>query len=271
MMHGVQRFPRFLPRTLLALAVALVPQGIWSALIWANLKFSPRVPWAPLLIAILLFISARYLSRRVSFRAHLVTARTLAWAWCAGACFIVALSGAWIVLASLVRMPGAVLPDTAAYPWWTAALAITTGAALSPLCEQAGIWGYWQSALEQRNSSAVAIVLAALLFSILPHPPLSAAFWPKWCFFFVTGLTFAAMANRTNSILPGLAVHAVALLVFFVVLWPADATRPLVAEVGADAWVWMHVAQLIAFGLAGYHALGRVERAARPPQPVSVV
>jgi hypothetical protein len=77
----------------------------------------------------------------------------------------------------------------------------------------------------------------------------------------VTGGTFATMAYLTNSILPGLTMHAVALFTFFVVVWPQDTQRPLVIETGADAWFWIHVAQAAIFSILAYRAFQRLRRA----------
>lgn len=241
---------------LIALAITLVPQGIWSALIVANLKTTPTVPWAVGIAAAVLWLVVRYL--RDWNRATRVSRPVLFWAWTAGACALVALTGCWIVLASFVRMPGSVLPDLSGYPWWTVVLAVGTGAAISPLCEQVGLWGYWQAALERRYSGAAAIMVTAIAFALLPHPPFLAPLWPKWIFFFLTGLMFSTMARLSGSILPGLAVHVASLLVFFVLVWPFDPQRPLVGEVGSVGWLWLHTAQVAAFGLAAIWAFRRL-------------
>jgi membrane protease YdiL (CAAX protease family) len=242
---------------LIALAIAFVPQGVWSALIVLNLRTTPTIPWATLIaiLAIWWVVRARHLPR-----ANPVARPVLFAAWLAGALAVVALVGYWIVLASLVRMPGSVLPDLSAYPWWTAALAVVTGAAISPLCEQAGFWGYWQATLERVFSPITAIVGTALVFALIPHPPGEAPLWPKWVFFFLTGSTFSVMAYLTDSILPGLAVHAAALFTFFVLVWPQDAHRPLVAEAGADAWVSIHIAQALLFSVLAAWAFQRLRR-----------
>ncbi len=62
---------------ILGVAIALIPQGVWSALILANLRTGASIPWAV----------------------------------AAGALSVVALDGLWIVMARMVRMPGSVLPD----------------------------------------------------------------------------------------------------------------------------------------------------------------
>jgi membrane protease YdiL (CAAX protease family) len=198
-------------------------------------------------------------ARHEAPRATLVSWPVLLWAWIGGASALVALVGCWIVLASFVRMPGSVLPPLAGYPWWTVVLAVATGAAISPLCEQVGLWGYWQMALEQQYSAPASIVVTAFAFAVLPHPPAPAPLWPKWVFFFLTGLTFSKMAYLSDSILPGLALHMMmSLLIFFVLVWPFDPQRPLVGEVGSDGWLWLHIAQGVAFSIAAVWAFRRL-------------
>jgi len=253
---------------LVALAITFVPQGIWSALIAVNLRSTPTVPWAVLVMAIVILFAGRYLVGRhwspsgsktsPSLRVKPVSRQVLMWAWLAGGFAVVALVGCWIVLASLVRMPGSVLPDLSPYPWWTASLAVATGAAISPICEQAGLWGYWQVALEREFSATAAILGTALTFALLPHPPVQAALWPKWLFFFLSGLTFATLAYLTDSIVPGLAVHGAALLTFFLFVWPHDPQRRLIFEGGADGWLWTHVGQVAIFSVLACWAFWRL-------------
>src|SRR5262249_7917978 len=109
-----------------------------------------------------------------------------------------------------------------------------------------------------------AILMMAALFAALPHPPNHAVLWPKWVFFFLTGLTFSALAYLTDSIVPGLTVHAVSLLTFFVFVWPFDPQRPLVGDTGADAWFMMHVGQAIVFGAASMWAFRRLQAVCGP-------
>src|SRR6266567_1221662 len=116
---------------IVALIITFVPQGVWLALIVTNLRIAPSVPWAVLTMTVLVVAGAQYLrgawgpprtaaARRRSLRATVVSRKTAAWAWLAGGLAMIALAGTWIVLASLVRMPGSVLPDLSRYPWWTA-------------------------------------------------------------------------------------------------------------------------------------------------------
>jgi hypothetical protein len=258
----------------IGLAITFVPQGIWSALIASNLRLTPRVPWAVLVMTVMLAIAGRYLrgrwpksrtsgTRRGLLRPTAVPRRVLLTALTAGASAMVALAGCWTVCASVVRMPGSVLPDLSSYPWWTAAPAVVMGALISPLCEQAGVFGYWQAALEQEFASPMPVLLAAMTFAGFPHPPAQAAAWVKLPFFFFTGLTFSLMAYYTQSILAGLVIHVVGLFMFFVFVWPADSTRPLVSDVGTGGWLWTHVAQIVIFAALAAWTFRRLHLATR--------
>ena len=121
---------------------------------------------------------------------------------------------------------GSVLPDMSKYPWLTTTLAVVMGSLVSPILEQAGFWGYCQSMLERTFSGPAAIVMTAILFALLPHPPIHVVLWPKLILFFFTGLTFSAMAYLTKSILPGIVVHVLGLLVFFTLVFRSEAAQP---------------------------------------------
>jgi membrane protease YdiL (CAAX protease family) len=171
------------------------------------------------------------------------------------------LIGAWIVLAQIIRMPGNVLPPMGNLPWPIVALAVGMGALISPICEQAGVWGYGQSMLRREFTASTAVVLTALIFAVAPHPPFQVPLLPKIAFFFLTGLPFAVLAELTNSILPGLAVHVLGLLAFFTFIWPNDPTRRLVSDGGPDVWFYAHVAQFIVFALLAVVVFSRLGRA----------
>jgi len=254
---------------IVALAIAILPQGIWSALITINLRTTPVVPWAVLAMGVLLTLYWRYLGgrfprRRTSenrhrhLRANRVPLPVLAWAVLAGSCAVLALTGLWIVLAQLIRMPGNVLPPMGSLPMPVVALAIVMGALISPVCEQAGIWGYGQTMLRRAFTPWAAVVLSALIFSVAPHPPFNAPLLPKLAFFFLTGVTFGVLAELTESILPGLAVHVLGLLAFFTLIWPNDPTRRLLRDGGADIWFFAHLAQVIVFALLAILAFARL-------------
>jgi membrane protease YdiL (CAAX protease family) len=251
---------------ILGIFIALFGQGVWSALIAANLATTPAIPWAVGVMAVVLWLIWQYLggrwwprstshARRERLRANPLPANVFAWALIAGALSIVAQAGWWKLASGFAAVSGSVLPDMSKYPWLTATLAVVMGSLVSPILEQAGFWGYCQSMLERTFSGPAAIVMTAILFAILPHPPMHVVLWPKLILFFFTGLTFSVMAYLTKSILPGMVVHILGLLVFFTLVF-----RNEVAQSGPDAWLWMHATQTIVFAALSVTAFIRLRR-----------
>jgi hypothetical protein len=259
---------------IVALMIAILPQGIWSALITVNLRTTPTLPWAVVVMAGLLTLYWKYLggsfpprrtseTRRRNLRANRVPLAVFAWAILAGSLAIVALTGVWILLAQIIRMPGNVLPPMGNLPWAIVVLAVGMGALISPICEQAGIWGYGQVMLRREFTASTSVVLSALIFAVAPHPPFQVPLLPKIAFFFLTGVTFAVLAELTNSILPGLVVHVLGLLAFFTLIWPNDPARPLVKDAGPNFWFFAHMAQALVFALLAIFAFSRLARVSR--------
>jgi len=253
---------------LLALALTLFFQGVWAALVITNLKVSPAIPWAVALMALILWLGWKYASgkwrprstaagRRRYLRASRVSGRLFGWAVLAGALSLVALVGYWIVMFQLVKMPGNRLPDFSRYPLITVALMLTMAAVVGAVVEEAGFRGYFQVALEQDFRAPVAIVISSLLMS--PGHGLTQGFvWPTMLWYFFADMMFGVMAYLTDSILPGIVIHGVGLLIFFVLVWPADQSRRLVADGGGDAWFWIHIGQAIVFTAVAILAFRRL-------------
>jgi CAAX protease family protein len=255
---------------LLGLAIGLLAGGVWGGLYVANLKTTPRVPWAVIPMALYLWAMWQYLggkgwprstseARRNYLRFRPVTSQTFGWSLLAGALGVAALAGLWIVLFQLVKMPGNVLPDPSQYPALTMALFFVMGSLVSPLSEEAGLRGYCQVMLEREFRGPVAVLISSAFFAIghVNHGLL----WPKLLVYFLAGLMFGATAYLTKSILPGIPVHMLGDLTFFTMVWPYDAARRLVWEGGADTWFWIHAAQAVIFGtlaLLAYRKLAKL-------------
>lgn len=256
---------------IVALVITAYGQGIWGVLVVSNLRTSPKIPWAVGVMAILLWLMWQYLGgrwwprstselRRSLLRATPVSRRVLGWALLSGALSITALTGCWIVLFQLVRMPANVLPDISDYPFLTVALVLVTSSLAAPLSEEAAFRGYFQVPLERQFSGPAAVVLSSILFALVhvTHGFL----WPKLLVYFLAGLSFGVTAYLTNSILPGIAVHILGDVTFFTLVWPYDAARRLVTEGGADAWFWIHAAQAVLFTVLAIFAFRGLARAA---------
>jgi membrane protease YdiL (CAAX protease family) len=187
-----------------------------------------------------------------------------AWAQVAGVLSLVALAGCWIVLSQLVKMPGNAVPDFSKYPLLTVVLTIGMASVAAPLTEEPAFRGYCQVILERQFRAPTAVIISSILFALV-HGPTQGFLWPKLLVYFLVGVMFGTTAYLANSIVPNIPVHFVGLLIFFTLVWPHDASRRLIAENGADAWFWIHLAQAVVFsGLAvlAYVRLAKIARTA---------
>ena len=102
---------------ILASAISAFGAGVWTALINSNLAISPAVPWAVLVMAVVLWLMWRYLggrwwphstsdARRAYLRANPVSRTAFTWALLAGVLSLIALAGYWIVLVELTGAGG---------------------------------------------------------------------------------------------------------------------------------------------------------------------
>jgi len=259
---------------LLGLGIALLAGGVWANLYVLNLKTTPQIPWATVPMALYLWGMWKYLGgkgwpqsasevRRELLRARPVSLRTCGWVFVAGALSIAALAGLWIVLFQLVKMPGNALPDMNQYPVLTMAAFTVMGSLVSPFAEEAGLRGYCQVMLEREFRGPAAVLISSIFFALghVNHGLL----WPKVLVYFLVGVMFGAMAYLTKSIVPGIPVHMLGDITFFTMVWPYDAARRLVWEGGADAWFWLHVAQIVVLGALAFAAYRKVVRLLDPP------
>jgi membrane protease YdiL (CAAX protease family) len=256
---------------ILALGLTVLCGGVWSGLLIANLSTSPAVPWCVGVMALVLWLAWQYLggrwrpastseTRRHYLRARPVSVPVFAWAVLAGVLGTVALVGLWIVLFQLVKVRGNPLPDFSQYPLVTVVLVIGMAAFVFAVIEEAGFRGYFQSALEETIRGPLAILIAAAV--MVPGHGLTQGFaLPTVLFYLFVDVMFGATAYLTRSILPSLVTHFIGLVVFFSLVWPNDASRPMVAEEGADWWFWLHVAQTVLFASLAIAAFWRLARA----------
>ncbi|HEV3254662.1 MAG TPA: type II CAAX endopeptidase family protein [Candidatus Acidoferrales bacterium] len=256
---------------ILAFLILALGQGVWVALFTTNLKTSPKIPWAVVVMAVVLWAMWQYLggkwwprstseARHRYLRARRVSSRVFVWAMVAGVLSIVALTGYWIVMFQLVKMPANTLPDMSSYPLLTIVLMRVMASLVSPLTEEAGFRGYCQVILEREFRGPVAVVISSVLFALAHFT--QGFFWPKLLVYFLAGLVFGVTAYLTNSILPGIPVHILADMTFFALVWPHDAARRMVWKSGADGWFWFHVAQAVVFTALAIFSFRRLARVA---------
>ena len=242
---------------ILILFLTLFIQGIWAGLLVANLKTSPGVPWAIIVMALLLWSLWQYSNgkwwprstaeaRHRNLRAKPLLSRVFGWAVLAGLLSIVSLAGFWIVLFQLAKVRGNTLPDFSKYPLLTVALMLVMASLVGAVVEEAGFRGYFQSLLEREVSGPPAILIASLVLAP-GHALTQGLAWPILLFYLFVDVMLGVTAYLTKSILPGIVVHAIGLLTFFTLVWPNDDARRLSAGGHADVWFWIHCVQAIIF------------------------
>jgi len=255
-----------------ALAVAVLPGAVWTVLLSINLVTSPAIPWAVIAMAILLWILWQYLAgkwwprgtsetRHRLLRANIVSRNVFVSALVAGGLSIFAFTGAWIVLFQLVKVPGNVLPAFSAYPLVTVLLVAIMASVIAGVSEEAGIRGYLQSILEGKVSVPVAILIPALVLAPA-HAVTQGFVLPTMLFYLFVDVSYGVTAYLTQSILPGMVIHALGILIFFTTVWPYDPMRHLVSEGGADTWFWIHLAQAVLFTILTFLAFRRLAKVA---------
>ena len=263
----------------LAIGVTVLVSGIWAGLLSANLAVSPAVPWSAAVVALVLFALWSWLggrfgprrtqaARRALLRAEPPAAPVFAWATAAGVLWVVALAGFWIVLHRLVATPGNPGADFSRLPAATLAVLLVASAISGAVSEEAGFRGYFQGALERRGFGVLAVLATALVMAPI-HALTQGFVWPTLLFYLLVDGMLGALAYVTGSIRPGILVHAVGLLVFFALIWPQDAHRPLIWTHGLDAAFWISVVQTVAFGALGALAFLRLTQLAKRGSPAA--
>lgn len=252
----------------LAFLLAIFAGGVWTALLTINLRTTPGIPWSVVVMGGVLWLMWQYLDGRWAprstserrhrlLRATPVSRSVFTLAVTAGVLGVIALAGLWIVLSQLVETPSHILPEFSKYPLVTVVAVVLMACLVSSVAEEATVRGYFQGYLERGLSGPAAILISSLL--MMPGHSLTQGFlWPIILFYFLVDMMLGIMAYLTKSILPGLVVHIVGLLIFFTLVWPHDAVRPLVRDVGAGAWFWIHVAQTLVCGTFAILTLQRL-------------
>ena len=254
----------------LAIVMTALVSGIWAGLLGANLATSPTVPWAAGVMALVIWALWSYLggrfaprgtqaARRKLLRSEPLPVPTAAWAVAAGVLWVVALAGFWTVLHRLVATHGNPQADFSKLPPATVVVSLAMAAVSGGVSEEAGFRGYFQGALERRGLGVFAILVTALVMAPI-HALTQGFVWPTILFYLLVDGMLGALAYVTGSIRPGVVVHAIGLFVFFALVWPNDAHRPLIWSSGADRDFWISLAQTVVFAALGAAAFFRLVR-----------
>ena len=225
-----RRLPVVARAILSALLVGVGGVQVWRYLIAANVGSSPRIPWAAAVMAIYLWLYWSYLSgngwprstaeaRRRDLRANHLSPITWRWALIAGGSFMAATSPLSALLRRLSPSPP-LLPDfLQRLPPLTFVSFVLMTSIVAGVVEEAAFRGYLQSPIERRHGPVLAILLTSILFVLL-HLPGRPSVSPAYLLVVaLASLNYGILSYLTNSILPGLVLHASGDVASFAVFW----------------------------------------------------
>jgi membrane protease YdiL (CAAX protease family) len=264
------RLPVILRAILTGLLVLLFGALIWSTMVGINLKLTSSVPWAAGTFAIFLWAYWRYLdgagwprntaeARHRNFRVRALPGRVWTWALIAGAPALVSAVALQGVFGRLIRISPFSLGDLSRYPFFTVLCILIAAAAEAGMVEEAAFRGYMQAPIERRYGPKVAIVVVAVLFGCIHLANGShELFWLP--LYSLVGVIFGSLAYLTNSILPGMVLHAAVDTFRFLATWrlgPPPRLR-LVWQSGPDASFWTSLAVAVILGVVAIWAFRKL-------------
>jgi membrane protease YdiL (CAAX protease family) len=256
----------------------------WVLLVSANQKYLLSVPWAILPTSLYLWFFWRYLrgegwprstseARRTSLRANGLSADVWGVAIFAGMLGITAVLPLSGLLGRLVRLPPEATSTSvpAGMPFLTLFLLLVMASIVAGVVEEAAFRGYLQGPIERRHGPVVALLTTGLLFGLghfTHHPTAILAMMPYYIYI---AAVFGGLAWLTNSILPGLVVHAAGDVFSLTRLYTTGQPEwqmsskppPLIWESGPDGAFWGYLTAFILLGgatLWAYLSLAEVVR-----------
>ena len=256
-----------------ALVLTTFVSGLWTALLVVNLQTSPIVPWSAIVMAVLLWALWQYAggrwwpsttshARRARLRANPVGGRVFTTALVAGACSLTALTGIWIVLFQTGLMRGNSAPRLLAISNTNGRRRPGDGVTRWSVCRGGGLPRVSPGRAGTRALCAGCDCDGRRRAD--PGHGLTQGFaGPTVLFYLLVDVMLGVTAYLCNSVWPGVAVHAIGLLIFFGLVWPFDSLRPVAGNALADWWFWLHAAQAAVFSVLAILAFRRLANVAR--------
>jgi len=170
----------------------------------------------------------------------------------------------------MVSVPLQPAEDLTGVPLATLVPALIMGSLVAGVVEESGMRGYMQRPLEERYGPLVAILITGMMFGFLhfTHAEVTIALMP-W--YMGAAAVYGAIAYYTNSILPGIVLHAGGNMLSAIQLvgngnaeWQTTAVaQPLIWESGADTSFWLGSVGFIAVTTVAIFAYCNLARTAK--------
>jgi len=280
------RLPVLVRAVLTGLLVVFFGASVWSVLIFASHKLTASIPWAGGPVFLLLGLAFlwgywRYLggrgwpqrtaeARRTLLRAHALPTRVWVWALSAGALAEIGNVAMTFVWGRLIHLQPFTVPDLSRYSNLTVLCLFLGIAVEAGVVEEAAFRGYMQVPLEKRYGPQVAIIAVSVVFGLV-HIANGYRELTWLLADAVLGAILGTMAYLTNSIVPGLVLHAANDAIRFFVAWKLGPNPPktLIWESGPDFSFWMSVTVVAIVGGGAIWTFRKLALAVRPQSPES--
>jgi membrane protease YdiL (CAAX protease family) len=204
----------------LGVAVLLVGNLPWAAMLALNLRVWPQVPWALAPMVAYLWLYWGYIggrlgspdtaeARRTSLRAGSLAPGVWTLALATGLVGFGGLVLLLLTMARLMAMPdSAPLTTPAGMPALTGFVLLVMSSIVAAVTEDAGFRGYMQGPVERRYGLIAAIVVNGVMFGVLHfrnHPGAVLSMLP---YYVAVAAVYGGLTWAADSILPAIALHA---------------------------------------------------------------
>jgi membrane protease YdiL (CAAX protease family) len=238
----------------------------WAFFVRLNLDHFSSVPWSVIPASIYLWFFWKYVNgagwprstaeiRKKIVRANQLSSEVWGAAIIAGILGLVSLIIFSGLLNRIVKLPQQDVSELSHVPFASMFFILLMSAAVAGVTEESAFRGYMQKPIEQRHGPVIAIFVTGIVFGLMhyTHPETTLTLMP---FYIFVAVIYGTLAYITNSILPGMILHAVGnvfggldLLLRGQSEWQRSASpQPLIWESGADTSFWLSCAGLIVIG-----------------------
>jgi len=259
------RLPVIIRSVISGLLVAIAGTLPWAWFVSLNIKYYPGIPWALVPTIPYLWIFWKYTGgawwpkstsekRNKKRRAYALSGDVWGAAIIAGIIGLISILLFQNVLNRMIRLPAKNMDELSQVPKLTLFFWLIMSAAVAGITEETAFRGYIQQPIEERHGPLIAILITGILFGFMhfTHPEVTMILLP---FYMAIAAVYGTIAYLTNSIMPGLFLHAggnilggLALLTTGQSEWQASVKpSPLIWETGTDASFWFVLTGFLVF------------------------
>lgn len=191
----------------------------WAWLVAMNIKHWPAVPWSVVPTAIYLWYYWKYfvkgkgwptttsVTRKIMGRGHSVSSEVWGAAILAGMLGLFSLLIFSSLMNRMIKLPQQDASGVEHVPLISLFFILLASSAVAGISEETGFRGYMQQPIEKCYGPVIAIFITGILFGLahFSHAETTLALLP---FYFFVAAVYGMLASITNSILPGIVLHA---------------------------------------------------------------